>query len=246
MHDMALSMKTSGRIVGALILLAFVFYGGGSGLLDAGAGTPVVLVDAAENQTMMSAGGLLILINSLGVAMIGVVAFPILRRTHPISAFTYLVTRVFEAVMLAVSAVLMLLVVPISREFVASGSASDSVLPSLARAAQEGSLYAYWFAMTGLALGSLLFCRALFQARLVPRFLAVWGIVGYVILATGGMLEVLGYGIGLALSIPGGLFEVAVGSYLVVKGFSAADDRLGRRMDAGASSDILAPVSTTP
>jgi hypothetical protein len=58
----------------------------------------------------------------------------------------------------------------------------------------------------------------LLQAHLVPRFLAVWGIVGYAVLAVGGMLEILGYGVGLALSAPGGLFELVVGVLLVAKG----------------------------
>ncbi len=46
--------------------------------------------------------------------------------------------------------------------------------------------------------------------------------VGYATFALGSVLELAGYGVGLALSAPGGLFEVAAGSYLLVKGFGAA------------------------
>jgi hypothetical protein len=70
-----MSTRTSGRIVGALILLAFVFYGAGSGL-----------VDGADNPRLVSVGVLLILLNSFGVARIGVVAFPVLSRTDEVSA----------------------------------------------------------------------------------------------------------------------------------------------------------------
>lgn len=236
-----MSPRTSGRIVGALILAAFVLYGAGGALVDAGSGSPAALADVADNQKLISAGALLMLLNSAGVAVIGVVAFPVLRHTHQISAFAYLVTRAFEAVMLAVGAVLMLLTVPLAREYVDAGAGDGSVLPALARVAQEGSQYAYWFAMTGLALGSLLFCRVLLQARLVPGFLAVWGLVGYASLAAGGMLEVLGYGVGLALSAPGGLFEVAVGVLLVVKGFPAAQ---AQELDAVALDLPLEPVAS--
>ena len=238
-----MSPRTSGRIVGALILAAFVLYGAGSALVDAGSGSPADLADVADNQKLISAGALLMLLNSAGVAVIGVVAFPVLRHTHQISAFAYLVTRAFEAVMLAVGAVLMLLMVPLAREYVdaGAGAGEGSTLPALARVAQEGSQYAYWFAMTGLALGSLLFCRVLLQARLVPGFLAVWGLVGYASLAAGGMLEVLGYGVGLALSAPGGLFEVAVGVLLVVKGFPAVQ---AQELDAVALDLPLDPVAS--
>ena len=149
-----MSAKRAGRTVGALILLAFVFYGGGSALVDAASGNPAVLADAAGNETQLASGALLMLLNCAIVASIGVVAFPVLRRYHQVSAYAYLVTRVFEAVMLAVGVVFILLLVSLGREYVAAGAGDDSALPSLARVAKEGSLYSYWAAMTGLALGS--------------------------------------------------------------------------------------------
>jgi hypothetical protein len=96
-----MSTRTSGRIVGAL--LAFVFYGAGSGL-----------VDGADNPRLVSVGVLLILLNSFGVALIGVVAFPVLSRTDEVSALAYLVTRIFEAVMLAVGAMFMIMTMPVA------------------------------------------------------------------------------------------------------------------------------------
>lgn len=232
------SNRTSGRIVGAFFLLAFVFYGAGSALVDAGSGAPAVLTDVAANQTLISAGVLLIFLNSIGVVVIGVVAFPVLARTHLVSAVAYLATRVFEAVMLTVAAVLTLLTLPLAREYVDAGASDGSLLPALGRVAQEGSQYAYWFAMTGLALGSVLFCRVLLRARLVPPFLAMWGVVGYAVLATGGVLELLGYDVGLVLSGPGGLFEIALGVLLVARGFPAA------HADALEPDLSLAPVSS--
>ncbi|MFF0573839.1 DUF4386 domain-containing protein [Streptosporangium saharense] len=192
-----MSVRTTGRAVGALFLLAFVVYMTGNAL--AGSGETV------------AAGALLMLANSAAVAGIGVLMFPVLRRHHELSAHAYLVSRVVEAVMLAVGVVFLLLLIPLARD--ASG------LPSLASVARQGNLYAYQIAMISLGLGSLMFCRVLFQARLVPRFMAIWGMVGYAVFATGAILEVLGYGVGVTLSIPGGLFEVALGVLLVAKGF---------------------------
>lgn len=39
--------------------------------------------------------------------------------------------------------------------------------------------------MIFLGLGSMLFCRVLWQAILVPRFMAVWGMAGYTIVRRG-------------------------------------------------------------
>jgi hypothetical protein len=106
-------------------------------------------------------------------------------------------------------------------------------LVSLARAAVEHGESTYWVAMAVLGLGSVGFCRALLTSALLPRALAVWGIIGYAIFAAGSALQLVGYPVGLLLSAPGGLFEVAAGSYLLVKGFREptlldADRRNGR------------------
>lgn len=217
------SARTSGRVVGALFLLAFVAYGTGSALVVSGSGSPAVLADVAANQVQISAGALLMLINSAVVAGIGVLVFPVLRTRHEIFAHAYLIARIFEAVMLAVGTLFLLLLIPLAREYVDAGAAEDSVLPSLARVAQEGSQYAYLVAMIGLGLGSLPFCGVLLRAKLVPGFIAVWGLAGYALMTTGMTLDVLGHDVGLVLSIPGGLFEVALGALLVVKGFRASE-----------------------
>ena len=77
--------------------------------------------------------------------------------------------------------------------------------------------------MTGLGVGSLFFCVVLCRARLVPRFLAVWGFVGYASFATGCVLELLGAArAGLPATILGGLFEVFFAIWLLVRGFNLA------------------------
>ncbi len=80
--------------------------------------------------------------------------------------------------------------------------------------------------MMVLGLSSLLFCYALYRYRLLPRWMALWGLVGYALLGTGAVLEICGMTIGLLLSIPGGLFELVLGIWLLVRGFN------GQKTDA--------------
>jgi hypothetical protein len=47
------------------------------------------------------------------------------------------------------------------------------------------------------------------------------GLVGYALLATGTVAELAGFRIGTALSIPGGLFEVAFAVTMLFRGFPA-------------------------
>lgn len=195
-----MSARTSGRVIGALVLLAFLLYGGGTSLAaTATDGTPA----------LAPVGALLVLLNSVAVAGIGAVAYPVLRAHSEVAAAGYLATRVIEGVLLALGALALL---------VATSPAAPGGADSLAVArAVDGA--AYTSAMLVLGLGSLLLCHVLLRARLVPRALAIWGAVGYACVAAGMALEVVGHGLGLVVWIPGGLFEVALGLLLVVRGF---------------------------
>ncbi|MGW0948753.1 DUF4386 domain-containing protein [Streptomyces sp. NPDC002623] len=228
--------------MGALFLLAFIVYIAGSALVDSGSGGADALPTAADEQTRVAAGALLMLVNSAVVVGIGVLAFPLLKRHDVVSAHTYLIGRVVEGVMLAVGIVFLLLLVPLAEEHAYASGDEPSVLAALSRVAVEGNHYSYQIAMMSLGAAGLLFCRVLLRARLVPRFLAVWGLCGYAVLALGAVLEVLGYGVGVALSVPGGLFEVGLGALLVAKGFPA--DR--SRGDDGSTDHPSAPAARQP
>jgi hypothetical protein len=161
-------------------------------------------------------GPALVLLNSVVVATIGVLVFRVFRRPHPRTSAAYLIARGLEAILLAVGVV----------GLVSMGSAEINHL-------------AYQGAMVVLGVGSVPFCRALLRDQFVPRWLAVWGLVGYAVLAAGALMELVGLAVGLGLAIPGGLFEVALGVILVARGFpepirtptaaqvSGANDRLG-------------------
>lgn len=222
-----MSTKTIGRAVGALFLLAFVLYLAGSGLVGAGSGEDA-LSGVADHRTRISVGALLMLANSAVVVAIGVLALRVLKPHGELSAYGYLAGRVIEAVMLAVGILFLLLLVPLSREY---ASADDgSVFAALARVAREANLYSYQIGMISLGSAGLLFCRVLLRGGLVPASMAVWGLGGYALFLAGAVLEVVGYGVGVALSVPAGLFEVALGVLLLVKGFPG-----DRRPESSAS-----------
>lgn len=187
--------RLTARWVGALMLSAFLLYGIGS-MLATSAAAP----DSGGAPLLLITGAVLMLFNSAAVIAIGVLMLPILRPRTPIIAVGYLATRSFEGVVLAIGVISLL---------------------TLSATAVAGNVLAYNLAMAGLGIGSLFFCVALFRSRLVPRFLAVWGFVGYASFALGCVLELLGFaGAGLVSTIPGGLFELFFAVWLIAKGFN--------------------------
>ena len=149
---------------------------------------------------MFITGAALMLLDSAIVISIGVLMFPILRPHNKAIAAGYLGTRIVEGVSLAIGVV--------------------SLIVLTGPAAISANFIAYNVAMAALGIGSLFFCALLFRARLVPRFLAVWGFLGYACFAVGSLLELFGVaGAGLVAAIPGGLFEVTFGIWLIARGF---------------------------
>jgi MFS family permease len=193
------SVRRTARIVGVLFLAGYLAYGVGS-LIATGI---VHSADRSGSSALFVTGAALMLLNSAFVIGIGVLMFPILRPHNKAIAAGYLGTRIFEGVGLAIG-VVSLIVVTGSHDAIHANSVSYNV------------------AEAGLGIGSLFFCALLFRTGLVPRFLAVWGFIGYACFAAGNLLVLFGVaGAGLVGAIPGGLFELTFGIWLIVRGFAS-------------------------
>ncbi len=213
--------RTTARIVGVLFLPAFFVYGGGSALLASIPAAPDYLSSIATNAMPLRAGAVLMLINSLVVAAIGILMLRVARPHSEVIAFGYLGARLVEAVVLAVGVIILLLQIPLAREAAGAGSAAAASSAILSSVSIEGNFFAYQIGMIALGLGSVPFWILFYRTGLVPRSLAALGIVGYGIFASGAVLEILGFNVGLLLSIPGALFEASIGIWLIAKGFSS-------------------------
>ena len=188
-------VRRTARLVGVLFLAGYLAYGVGSVIATGNA-------DRSGSTALFVTGAALMLLNSAFVIGIGVLMFPILRAHNQAIAAGYLGTRIFEGVGLAIGVVSLI---------VLTGSA----------AIHANSVF-YNVAEAGLGIGSLFFCALLFRTGLVPRFLAVWGFIGYACFAVGNLLELFGVaGAGLVGAIPGGLFELTFGIWLIARGFAS-------------------------
>jgi hypothetical protein len=150
---------------------------------------------------------------------------------------------VTQGLMLAVG-IVFLLRVPLAQQY--TGAPRQPGLPALAQVAQEANHYSFWIGMLAVGAGGLLLCRVVLKENLVPRYLAAYGLAGYAIFLAGAILEILGHNVGVALSIPGGLFEIAFGILLIAKGFPEAQssdyDRLARNFPPARTAPSPAPT----
>lgn len=168
---------------------------------------PLYGIGAAQAEHAI--GLTLVALNSVAVTVVGLIGFRLVRSGHRSVGIGYLVTRIVEAVALAAGVALV--------------AFADSV---------DADTTGYLLAMTVLGLGSMPFFRVLGQGGWLPRRPARWGVGGYALLATGALAELAtGRGVSVFFAVPGGLFELGLGLYLLRRGFDAPDGvvRHGRR-----------------
>jgi hypothetical protein len=210
------------RLIGALFLLGFLSYGVGSALANSVVGGEGFLPQVSAHETTLLFGAFLMLLNSAVDVGKGVLFFPILERHSKRTALAYLSAMIVEVALLSVGALALLMIAPLADRSSDAGAIRADWATTLGSLAVDANTMAYQLGELSLAIGCIFLCALLLRTRLIPRPLAIGGLIGYPLLALGSVAEVFGLHIGLAFSIPGGLFEVALGCWLLVKGFESA------------------------
>lgn len=214
--------RTTASVVGAVYLAGFVVGIGGDVLIQSILGAPNYLATISANSMTVIIGALLWLMAVVGDAAHGVLMFPVLKPHNERIAVGYLAARIMDALFIAIMVLFVLIQIPLGGEYLKATAADAAYLQALSSVFTQVKLYAYEMGMTTLGVSGLMLCYTLYKARLVPRWLAIWGLVGYATIFCGMVSEMMGSGLGLASSLPGGLWEVFIGGWLIVKGFSAS------------------------
>lgn len=212
--------RTTARIIGLLYLAGMVVGIGGNVLIQSILTAPDQLATIAASSTLLAVGALCWLATVAGDAAHGVLMFPVLRPHSERSAVGYLAARIMDAIMITVLALLVVMQIPVGVEFLRAGASDTSYLQALSAVLAQANLYAYEFAMITVGVAGLILCSAFFRTHLIPRPLAVWGLVGYAVILCGSVLQILGFQLNSVQALPGGLWEVFIGVWLIVKGFS--------------------------
>jgi len=212
--------RTTATVVGVTYLLGFVVGIGGEMLFQSILGAPNYLSTISANSITVAIGAVLWLMAVIGDAGHGVLMFPVLKPHGERLAVGYLAARIMDALFIAIMVLFILLQIPLGSEYLKATATDAAYLQTLSTLFTHAQQYAYQMGMSTLGVSGLMLCYTLYKAKLVPRILAVWGLVGYAIIFVGMLSEIMGSGLGLASSLPGGLWEIFIGGWLIVKGFN--------------------------
>jgi Domain of unknown function (DUF4386) len=215
--------QTIARVTGVLFLITFItaipaffFY---VPVLD----DPRYIVGAGADTSVQWGAflELILIIANIGTA---VVLFPILRRQNEVLALGYVTARIVECVFIALGILSLLTVVTLRQE--AAGADTGSLIAvgeSLVALHEWTRLLGPGFVVgvgNGLILGYLMY-----RSALVPRPMAVLGLIGGPLIIASGVAVLLGVieagSVWQAIAtIPEFFWELSLGIWLTVKGFN--------------------------
>jgi hypothetical protein len=221
-------MRKTAYVVGVLFVITYVtsiaakfaFY---PPFLD---NADYILGDGEDTRVLWGAFAELILI----IANIGttVVLWPVLKRVNEILALGFVTARVMESVFIAVGILSVLSIVTLRQDFAGAAAGADAG-SLLAVGASLVVLHGWTFLLgpgfvvgvgNGLILGYLMY-----TSRLVPRGMAVLGLIGGPLIIASGVAVLFGIieaggGWQVIATIPEFFWELSLGIWLIVKGFN--------------------------
>jgi hypothetical protein len=213
-------------LVGVLFIFAIFTLFIGQAFYNPILGSPDYLETAYPNRVSVIVGILIEYLGVLGLVLIPVLLFPIVKRHNEVLALGYVSIRLFEAVLLSIAQISKLLLIDLSQEYLQMGGADASYLQLIGNLIKSAL---YWNDSGGLiyiivfVIGMLILYSALFKSKLIPRWLSIWGLIAAVaiitasVTATFGILSEL---VAVLLMLPTPLQEVTMSVWLIVKGFN--------------------------
>ena len=203
--------RNAARWIGVLFIIGTVALVLSLIVMDGLLTGPSYLAHVAAQPNQVAIGAVLALLAGFALAMVPVIFWPIGKRHNETLAMGYVVFRgAIEAVIYIVGALGWLLLIPLSTQ------PDAAPLADLVRTADP----VIWeqVGVIPFALGALMFYILLYQSRLVPRWLSVWGLVGAALYIVPPLASMFGLSLGVLMA-PLALQEMVMAVWLIAKGF---------------------------
>ena len=220
--------KNSAKLVGILFIIATVAGVLSVAFLGPSLADPDCLINYAANANQIIIGALLDLVGAAAFVCLSIVIFPVLKKHNERIAIGYIVARSFEAVPFIIANLCLLSLVAVSQEYVAMGNPdAANFLPAWAGLRALYDIAQLLGPRILASLAAVPFYALLYQTRLLPRWISVWGLLAAPLYFASGMLAIIGWvdpssTFSVLLFIPAALLEMVLAVWLIVKGFNTS------------------------
>jgi hypothetical protein len=207
---------------------------------------PDHLTAIATNEGQMIIFTAIKFLMSVACAGIGLALYPILKKYNEGLAFGAAGFRVIEGMTSVVGALLYVVLLALSQEFVKAGAPASSYFQTADALITTGI---GWFRDVAMLLpfgiGALMYYVVFYQYRLIPRWLAVWGLVGIALTIIGALLVMFNLippagTIQIILNLPILPQELVLAVWLIAKGINPSAVASGTAKPA--TNALLSPA----
>lgn len=228
-NEKALLKKTARR-TGLLFITATVMT-----MMDASLTWPILqnkdflgLLPASENKIVV--GALLSFISAIASAGIAISMYPVLKKHNQALAVGAVGFRLVEAVFYIIGTLCLVMLLPLSKEFIKSGADTGMYFNTLANLLLDTkNLAGFVFGASAFSIGAMMYYWVLYKSKLVPRWLSVWGLIGIVLMLVTSLSTLFA---GEPFTISGNMLilispiffqEMVLAVWLIAKGFNAEE-----------------------
>lgn len=211
--------RRTAMVAGVLFILATAFSLASTSVTGPIVGASDYLTSTSSNANQMILGVLLLLSAAVSVVLIPAALFPVLKRHSESIALGYLGVRTLEAVTQVIDGISLLMLVSTGQQYVRAGTTLASTFQ--ASGALWLALHNWMFTLDPVvfSVDGLLLYYLLYRFRLVPRWLSLWGVVGILLVAALGVLQLFGSG-PIYLALPIAVQEMAMAAWFIIRGFN--------------------------
>jgi len=215
-------------VVGVLFIIGTVAGGAGAAVTKPALGAPDYLVQLAAHQFQITLGALLTLVMAAACAGIGIALYPVLKKYNQGLALGAAGFRIMEGVLDIVGVIGLVLLLALAQAFMKAGAPSASYFQTLGALLLTGCNWVNTVAvLLTWCIGALMYYALFYQTRLVPRWLAGWGLVGCTVTIVGSLLVMFQViapwsTVQAVMNLPIALQEMVLAVWLIAKGFNPA------------------------
>jgi hypothetical protein len=226
------TLRTTSMLVGSLFLIATATFATGNALVAGVLSEPAYLTVVTAHTGALSIGALLAFVQGVAIVLIAVLLFPLLKQHGESLALAYVGFRVAELAATLFYVATPLLAIQLGSTLPGGPAEASSARPLEALLTSQHSVaIVLIYLVTGVN-GTIL-SGLLLRSGLVPRSLAILGLVGYPVLFAGAVLAIsqvvdVTHGVGLLALVPGGIYELLLPLWLIKRGLGATAVRRGQ------------------
>ncbi|MCW2803464.1 MAG: hypothetical protein JWN06_1681 [Propionibacteriaceae bacterium] len=219
------SNRKTAIVAGVFFLITEVTAIAGMLLYGSVLSDPEFIVSASANDRGVQLGAFLEVLLAIAVVGTGVTLYPLIKRQHEGIALGHVAGRLIEASIIAVGAISLLAVVTMRQDFAGATGTEGVVGVNIGQSLVALHNWTFLFGpKLALGVNTVLLAYLMYRSQLVPRIIAVLGLVGGTLVFVSGTAVLFGLYedlsvVGVSAAMPVLAWELSFAVWLIVKGF---------------------------